>query len=81
MLWIIAWYLFCGLLIFGLLSFWRWLNQPKFRESSGDITTEVGYEEDSLGNVHQGVLEAAGVRDGGEAHTGIGIREGSGLMG
>ena len=81
MMWIIAWYLFCGLLITGLLCVWRWLNQPKFRNSDGDITSEVGYEEDSVGHVHgqefgQGVLP-----DASEAHVGIGTREGSGLLG
>jgi len=81
MLWIIAWYLFCGMLIAGLLAVWRWLNQPKYRTSDGDITTEVGYEEDSIGNVRSQEYGSGVLPDSGDAHIGIGTREGSGLLG
>lgn len=29
--------------------FYRLVNQPAFRDDHGDISTEVGYEEDSYG--------------------------------
>jgi hypothetical protein len=72
MLWIVGWYLFCALLITGLICVWRWLSQPRFRDSMGDITTEVGYEEDSMGNVHGQEFGAGVIPDTGEAHIGIG---------
>jgi hypothetical protein len=81
LMWLVAWYLFCGILIVSLLGIWRWLNQPRFRDEMGDITTEVGYEEDSLGNViHQEY--GSGVNpESIDAHIAIGSREGSGLLG
>lgn len=81
MSWLIGYYIFCALLIAGVLWMFRVLNRPKFRDELGDITSEVGYEEDSVGNVQdqefgQGVLPEAT-----EAHIGIGTREGGGLIG
>ncbi len=46
---LVAFYMFCAALI-GLFIFeYRLINHPKFRQGSGDITTEVGYEEDPTG--------------------------------
>ena len=73
MIWIIAWYLFCAMLIAGLISVWRWLNQPKYRYEDGDITSEVGYEEDSLGNLRGQEFGAGLLPDANEGHVGIGV--------
>jgi hypothetical protein len=46
--WLIAFYCFvalCGGFFWFLLS----LNRPLFRNDEGDLTTEAGYEEDSVG--------------------------------
>lgn len=51
MLGLVLWYGFCALNIAALLWIFKVLNRPKFRQSDGDITTEVGYEEDSTGHV------------------------------
>lgn len=40
-----------ALLIVFAVWFYRLINQPAFRNDSGDVSTEVGYEEDSYGNV------------------------------
>lgn len=48
--WIALWYAFCGLVVKGFLSFYDLVNKPRFRDSAGDITTEVGYDEDPVGN-------------------------------
>ncbi len=51
MSWLVLWYVFCALNIVAVLWMFKVLNRPKFRGSDGDITTEVGYEEDSTGHV------------------------------
>jgi hypothetical protein len=46
--WLIGFYCFaalCG----GFIWFMMSLNRPRFRDDVGDVTTEVGYEEDSVG--------------------------------
>ena len=79
-MWIVAWYLFCGVLIAGLLAFWRFLSRPAFRDELGDITTEVGYEEDSFGNVHGQEYGSGVLPEAQQAHMGMGSREGSGML-
>lgn len=83
MVWILLWWAFCALLIFGVLTMFRMLNRQKFRDSIGDITSEVGYEEDSVGNVIQQEFGAGSIPDAGDAHisTGSGHIEGTTLMG
>ena len=56
---VIAFYIFVGLCLGLLWLFYRFVNQPRFRNEEGDLTTEVGYEEDSVGNVIS-KLEASG---------------------
>jgi hypothetical protein len=46
---IIAWWAFVGILGFSLFAFMRFLSSPKFRNSRGDVSTEVGYTNDSYG--------------------------------
>lgn len=48
---IIIWWLFCAFLYWLHFFVHEHLQRPKFRDSTGDITTEVGYDEDPLGNV------------------------------
>ncbi len=48
---ILGWYLICLLIIKGIQYFLDLTNKPAFRDSEGDVTTEVGYNEDSLGNL------------------------------
>lgn len=55
---ILVWYVISGGLIAVFLGLYRLLNQQKFRSSGQDITTEVGYEQDSVGQ-H---VEQRGVR-------------------
>lgn len=50
---ILVWYAVCGLIIKGFLVFYDLLNRPRFRDYRGDITTEVGYEEDGYGRIVQ----------------------------
>lgn len=45
------WYLVCFVIIEAFLAFYNLTNRARFRYSSGDVTTEVGYEEDSVGRV------------------------------
>jgi hypothetical protein len=51
MLGLVLWYGFCALNILAIIWMFKVLNRPKFRGEDGDITTEVGYEEDSTGHV------------------------------
>ncbi len=55
---VILFYIFVGICLCFFWAFYRFVNQPKFRNEEGDLTTEVGYEEDSVGNVIPS-LEAA----------------------
>jgi hypothetical protein len=48
---IIAFYIFVFFCIIGFLAFYRLINNPSWRSDEGDISTEAGYEEDSLGNI------------------------------
>ncbi|GEM_PF-2785310 len=80
-IWILAWWAFCAVLIWGLLTAWRVLNRPKFRSSDGDITSEVGYEEDSVGHLRVQEFGAGAIPDAGDAHVAGGTNEGTGLMG
>ena len=47
--WLILWYVFCAINIALVLWFIGMVNTPKFRDSDGDISTEVGYSEDPTG--------------------------------
>jgi len=51
MIGLIAWYGFCAVLIMSIMYMFRALNRPAFRSDEGDITTEVGYEEDPTGQL------------------------------
>ena len=46
-----AYYIFSVLNILLVLRFFKWTNEPRFRDGDGDVTTEVGYAEDSTGHV------------------------------
>ncbi len=50
-LFILIWYIVCALIIEGFLLFYSFTNKPRFRDELGDITTEVGYDEDSTGRL------------------------------
>jgi hypothetical protein len=51
---LIGWYFFCALLIMMVLGTMHGITHSKFRGEDGDETTEVGYEEDSVGrNLHE----------------------------
>lgn len=48
-LWIIAFYVFAALCV-GFFLFMLNLSRPGFRDQMGDITSEVGYEENQYGD-------------------------------
>ena len=54
---LVGWYIFCGVLIVAVLGGMRWLTHSRFRDDVGDKTTEVGYEEDSVGHDLRGAAE------------------------
>jgi len=51
MIWLAIWYVFCAINIALVLYIFRVLNRPSIRSEIGDITTQVGYEEDETGKV------------------------------
>ncbi len=48
--WLVAFYVFATLNILIVYAVSRILSRSKFRSEDGDISTEVGYEEDPAGN-------------------------------
>ncbi len=49
MWWIVAFYAF-SLLCIGFIIWFYWItNFPTYRDGDGDVSTEVGYSEDSMG--------------------------------
>jgi hypothetical protein len=46
---LVAWYILSGLNIVLLRFVMRRLTHSRFRDDRGDITTEIGYEEDATG--------------------------------
>jgi hypothetical protein len=48
MFWVLMFYAFVAVLG-GILWFMLNLSHPKYRNEEGDIISEVGYEEDSIG--------------------------------
>jgi hypothetical protein len=72
---LVIWYLVCILLLLAWRWFWRFTNLPRFREEDGDVTTEVGYEEDSTGKpLHESESEdhriSPHIAFGADHHTG-----------
>jgi hypothetical protein len=51
---ILVWYLLSALIILLMIWFFKFTNTPGQRSEMGDVTTEVGYSEDSTGNVLSG---------------------------
>lgn len=54
MVWLALWYMFCALNIAFVVWMFRVLTRPAFRDEIGDVTTEVGYEEDATGRPLRG---------------------------
>lgn len=50
-MWLTIFYVFFALCMIFVLGLLRLVSRSKFRNEDGDITTEVGFEEDPLGNV------------------------------
>lgn len=49
--WIVVAFYVVALAVFLYIRwFYRLINQPDFRDDRGDVSTEVGYEEDSYGS-------------------------------
>ncbi len=46
---VIGFYIFCALIIKAFFFLSRVLGHPRFRSEEGEITNEVGYEEDPQG--------------------------------
>lgn len=46
---ILIWYVICALIVKAFFTFYDLVNYQRFRDSSGDHTNQVGYEEDSVG--------------------------------
>lgn len=44
-------YLASFLNILLMMKFFKWTNSQDFRDRTGDVTTEVGYEEDGYGRI------------------------------
>ena len=40
----------CALVIVGFLGFFKITNRARFRSSEGDVTTEIGYNEECTGS-------------------------------
>jgi hypothetical protein len=68
-MWVVAFYVFSALCILFFLGFSRLLSHSKFR-SDDDRTTEVGYEEDSVGNL-RGEDSDSKLDDWEEPHMGV----------
>lgn len=51
--WIVAFYTFAIFCILAFYALSNFLSHPKFRNDDGDISTEVGYEEDPVGHVRK----------------------------
>ena len=49
--WLVLYYVVAIALIFLVMGAIRFLGRPRFRDDNGDITTEVGFEEDAVGHV------------------------------
>lgn len=47
---VIAFYVVALMAFLYIRWFYRLINQPSFRDDKGDVSTEVGYEEDSCGH-------------------------------
>lgn len=52
--WLLVFYIYCGALIAAGFWIYKVMHRPRFRDELGDITTEVGYEEDSIGKPFHG---------------------------
>jgi hypothetical protein len=52
-MWLAIFYGFAALCIVFVLGLMRLVSSSKFRSEDGDVTTEVGFEEDPLGNVRE----------------------------
>ncbi|MBZ0187785.1 MAG: hypothetical protein K8F91_16180 [Candidatus Obscuribacterales bacterium] len=48
---VLFFYLYSLINILALIKFFKLVDKPRFRDDRGDVTTEVGYAEDSQGNV------------------------------
>lgn len=79
MFWLLLWYAFCVVNITVVLWIFNVLDRPKFRSCIGDITTEVGYEEDSTGHVLTGFGDRPDLGPG-EPHVMTSANTGSGPM-
>lgn len=53
-IWLILFLIFATLNVFFVMWVMNFLSHPKFREEIGDLTTEVGYEEDPIGHIRKG---------------------------
>jgi hypothetical protein len=50
-MWLAIFYVFTALCMIFVLGLMNLVSRSKFRSEDGDVTTEVGFEEDPLGNV------------------------------
>ena len=68
-IWLALWYVLVAGFIGFFLFFFRLLNLPQWRRDGGDISTEVGYFEDSVGHQLLGPLNDDSRPDDGDAPT------------
>jgi hypothetical protein len=54
---VVAFYVVALAAILYVRWFYRLVNQPNFRDDHGDVSTEVGYEEDCDGNKIGGAFD------------------------
>ncbi len=70
-MWLTIFYVFFALCMIFVLGLLRLVSRSKFRSEDGDITTEVGFEEDPLGNVKKREYQFPSREELEEPHMGI----------
>ena len=70
-MWLAVFYVFVSLCILFFLGFVKLVSRSKFRAEDGDITTEVGFEEDAQGNVKKHEYQSPSLNEVEKPHVGI----------
>lgn len=70
-MWLVIFYVHAILCMGFVYGFSKLLSRSKFRDEDGDITTEVGFDEDALGNVKDHEYQFPSREELEEPHMGI----------
>lgn len=65
---VVAFYIYAILNILAVIKFFKMVEEPRFRDDEGDVTTEVGYAEDPVGNVLHGTFREPSLDELEEPH-------------